>query len=68
MNINELNSVSKNPCVTNGFTFVDIANSDIQDDLLHLKYSGTCKLANQFINVINKVLDTRNFWQITVDS
>ena len=58
--INEVNSVLKDLCVINGFAFIgnaDINHSDICDDLLHLKYSGTYKLANN----LNKVLDTRNF-------
>ena len=28
---------------------------------INLKYSGTCKLANNFINIIGKVSDTINF-------
>ena len=63
MKINEVDSVFKYLYVINGFTFIDnanITNYDICDDLIHLKYSGTCKLANNFINVINKLLDTRN--------
>ena len=45
----------------NSLTFIDNGNinkSDVCDDLIHLKYSGTCKLANNFINFINKVLGT----------
>ena len=64
MEINEVNSVLKDLCVANGFTFIDnanINNSDMCDDLIHLKYSGTCKLANNFINVVNKVLYTKFF-------
>ena len=51
----EVNSVLKDLFVINGFRFIVNANSNnsgIRDDLLHLKYSGTCKLANNFINVI----------------
>ena len=47
----------------NAFIFignVNINDCDISDDLRHLKYFGTCKLANNFLKVINKVLDTRN--------
>ena len=71
MKINEVNNVLKDLYVVNGFTFIDnvnINNSDICDNLLHLKYAGTCKLANNFIYVINKVLDKQNFRQSTVDS
>ena len=63
MKINEVDSVFKDLYVINGFTFIDnanITNYDICDDLIHLKYSGTCKLANNFMNVINKLSDTRN--------
>ena len=70
MKINEVDSVFKDLYVINGFTFIDnanITNYDICDDLIHLKYSGTCKLANNFINVINKLLDTRNLLH-TVDN
>lgn len=69
MKINEVNRVSKELCIINGFTFTDNVNinySDTCDDLLHLTYSGTEKLANNFINVINKMLVTRNVWQSTV--
>ena len=64
MKINEVNNVLRDLCVINGSTFIDnanIINYDICDDLIHLKYSGTCKLANNFINVIGKVSDTINF-------
>ena len=70
MKINTVDSVFKDLYVINGFTFIDnanITNYDICDDLIHLKYSGTCKLANNFINVINKLLDTRNLLH-TVDN
>ena len=63
MKINEINSGLQDLYVINGFTFIDnanITNYDICDDLIHLKYSGTCKLANNFMNVINKLSDTRN--------
>ena len=69
MKINKVNSVLKGVCAINGFTFTDnanINNSDTCDDHLHLTYSGTGKLANNFINVINKMLVTRNVWQSTV--
>ena len=62
MKINEVNTVWKDLCVIYRFIFIgnaNIINSDICDDLLHIKYSGACDLANNFINVINKVLDTR---------
>ena len=62
MKINEVNTVWKDLCVIYCFIFIDnanIINSDICDDLLHIKYSIACSLANNFINVINKVLDTR---------
>ena len=55
MKINEVNSVLKDLCVINGFTSVgnaNIINSDICDDLLHLKYFVTCKLANNFTDLI----------------
>ena len=45
--------VLKGVCAINGFRFINnanINNSDICDDLLHLKYHGTCKLASNFIN------------------
>ena len=63
MKINKVNSVLKDLCLINDFIFIDNVNindCDISDDLLHLKYFGTCKLANNFLKVINKVLDTRN--------
>ena len=69
MKINKVKSVLKDVSAINGFTFTDnvnINNSDTCDDLLHLTYSGTEKLANNFINVINKMLVTRNVWQSTV--
>ena len=53
MKINEVNSVLKDLCAINGFTFIDnanINNSDICDDLLLLEYSGTCKLPNNFMS------------------
>ena len=69
MKINEVISVLKDLCVINGFTFIGNPNiNNISDYLLHLKYTGTYKLANRFINVINKVLDAINFWQGTKDS
>ena len=57
MKINEGTSMLKDLCVINGFTFIGNANcsSNICDDLLHLiKYSGTCKLANNPINVLKR--------------
>ena len=69
MKINKVKSVLKDVCAINGFTFTDnvnINNSDTCDDLLHLTYSGTEKLVNNFINVIDKMLVTRNVWQSTV--
>lgn len=61
MKINKVNSVLKNLCLINDFIFIDNVNiNDCYDDLLHLKYFGTCRLANNFLKVINKVLDTRN--------
>ena len=62
MKINEVISVLKDLCVINGFTFIGNPNiNNISAYLLHLKYTGTYKLANRFINVINKVLDAINF-------
>lgn len=52
MKINEVNRVSKELCIITGFTFTDnvnINNSDICDDLIHIGYSGTCKLANSLL-------------------
>ena len=37
---------------------VTLTNLMYEMYLIHLKYSGTCKLANNFINFINKVLGT----------
>ena len=53
MKINEVSSAFKDLCVINGFKSIDnanINNSDIHDNVLHLKYSGTYKLVNNFIN------------------
>ena len=44
--------------------FIDntnLSDYDICEDLLHLSYSGTCKLANNFIAVINGNLEKSSF-------
>ena len=49
--------------------FIDntnLSDYDICEDLLHLSYSGTCKLANSFIGVINGNLEKSSFSQRSV--
>ena len=45
--IKEVNDVLRDLCTIDGFVFIDIknlSNCDICKDLLHLSYSGTCKV------------------------
>ena len=59
--INEVN-VLRDLCTIDGFVFIDNTNlSDICEDLLHLSYSGTCKLANNFIGAINRNLEKSSY-------
>ena len=49
--------------------FIDntnLSDYNICEDLLHLSYSGTCKLANNFIGVINGNLEKSSFSQRSV--
>ena len=53
--IYEVNDVLRDLCTTDGFVFTENTNlcdCDICEDLLHLSYSGTCKLANNFTGAI----------------
>ena len=61
---NEVNNVLKDLCFIDGFVFIDNTNlsvCDICKDLLHLNFSGTCKLAHNFIVAINKELEIFEF-------
>ena len=61
--INEVN-VLRDLCTIDGFVFIDktnLSDCDICEDLLHLSYSGTCKLANNFIGAINRNLEKSSF-------
>ena len=54
--INEVNDFLKAKCFEKQFIFVDNKNineDDISDAFLHLCFSGSCKLANNFISSIN---------------
>ena len=56
--INEVNDFLSAKCLEKDFTFIDnrnIKDDDIRNDFLHLGYSGTCKLADNFIDSINNV-------------
>ena len=47
--INKVNDVLRDLCAIDGFIFIDntnLSDCDICEDLLHLSYSGICKLAN----------------------
>ena len=70
--INEVNDVLRDLCVIDYFVFTDNANHsdcDISEDLLHLsRYSGTCKLATNFIGGTNKKVEKSSFWQSSVIS
>ena len=58
-------------CTIDGFVFIDntnLSDCDICEDLLHLSYSRTCKLANNFIGAINGNLEKSSFWQCSVSS
>ena len=61
---NKVNDVLRDLCTIDGFVFIDTANlsdCDICEDLLHLSYSGTSKLANNFIGAINRNLEKSSF-------
>ena len=69
--INEVNDVLKDLGSIDGFVFIDNANlsdCDICEDLLHLSYSGTCKLANNYIGAINRNFKKSSFRQSSVSS
>ena len=54
--INKVNDVLRDLCTIDGFVFIDntnLSDCDICEDLLHLSYSGTQKLANNFIGAID---------------
>ena len=54
----EVNDLVSELCVENSILFVNnrnIVEEDICKDNLHLEFSGTCKLANNFIEVINLI-------------
>ena len=62
--INEVNDVLRDLCTIDGFVFIDntnLSDCDICEDLFYLGYSGTCKLANNFIGAINRNLEKSNF-------
>ena len=62
--IKEVNDVLRDLCTIDGFVYNEITNlsdCDICKDLLHLSYSGTCRLANNFIGAINRNLEKSSF-------
>ena len=62
--INEVYDVLRDLCTIDGFVFIDntnLSDCDVCEDLLHLSYSGTCKLANNFIGAINRNLEKSSF-------
>ena len=68
--INEV-TVLRDLWTIDGFIFIDntnLSDYDICEDLLHLSYSGICKLANNFIGAINKNLEKSSFWQSSVST
>ena len=68
---NEVNDVLKDLYTIDGFVFIgntNLSDCDICEDLLHLSYSGTCELANNFIGAINRNLEKSNFPQCSVSS
>ena len=68
--INEVN-VLRNLFTIDGFVFVNntnLSDCDICEDLLHLSYSGTYKVANNFIGATNRNLEKSGFWQSSVSS
>ena len=61
--INELNDILRDKCNIYGFNFVDNANigrDHICSDNLHLNHYGLCRLANNFIGMLNYL---GNNWQ-----
>ena len=69
--INEVNDVLKDLCIIDGFVFIDntnLSDCDICEDLLHLNYSGTCKLTNNFTGAVNRNLEKNSFSQCSVSS
>ena len=65
-----VNDVLRDLCTIDGFvlTIKTSGDCDICKDLLHLSYSWTCKLANNFIGAINRSLGKSSFWYCSVSS
>ena len=54
----ELNTMLQDACAQKGFLFIDNTNIDtthLLDDGTHLKYDGTCILANNYLNCLNSL-------------
>ena len=62
--INEVNDALRDLCTTDGFVFIDntnLSDCDICKNLLHLSYSRTWKLANNFIDAISRNSEKGSF-------
>ena len=62
--INEVHDVLRDLCIIDGFVFTDntnLSDCNICEDLLHFSYSGTGKLANNFIGATNRNLQKSSF-------
>ena len=60
--INEVNDVLRDLCTIDSFVFfnnTNLSDCDICEDLLHLNYSGICKLASSLIVAINRNLEKK---------
>ena len=57
--IKSMNVILEKLCQSNGFILINnsnIAEMDLENDGLHLKESGECILANNFINDLNRII------------